>query len=178
MNVTVYLGSSSGEDPAFAECARELGRLIARGGHRLVYGGSGDGLMGVLADAVLSEGGEVTGIMPRFLIARGRAHPALKDLAAVDTMAERKAEMARLGDVFVALPGGPGTLEEISEMISAARLGLHGRPCILLNVKGFYDPLKQLFERMRESGFVREDELRHLYFVHSPREAADIIRGI
>ncbi len=163
MRITVYLGSNCGEDPAFRENAQALGTWIGSNGHTLVYGGSGDGLMGVLASAVLAAGGDVTGVMPGFLIRIGRAYEGLKDFSEVETMAERKNKMLELGDAYIAMPGGPGTLEEISEAISASRLRLHRKPCIFFNINNYYDDQFAQFSRMEEQGFVSRDEMRYVY---------------
>lgn len=169
MNITVYLGSSFGNDPAFASETEKLGIWIGKNGHRLVYGGSHLGLMGVLCDAVTGNGGQVTGVMPGFMIAAGRNHQAI-ELETVTGMAERKARMMELGDVFIALPGGIGTLEEITEAISALRLRLHGRPCLFLNVSGYYDPLEKMFASMTGCGFLRREEMRNVRFVKTAEE--------
>lgn len=155
MRLTVYCGSSLGRSPAYAEAARELGREMVARKLGLVYGGAGVGLMGVLADTVLEGGGEVVGVIPRHLVAREIAHSAVSDLRVVETMHERKALMAELGDAFVALPGGAGTLEELFEAWTWAQLGLHVKPCAVLNVDGYYDALLRLVRHTVEEGFIR-----------------------
>ncbi len=177
MNITVYLGSSFGNDPAFAEETKALGTWIGKKGHRLVYGGSHLELMGVLCDAVIENGGEVTGVMPGFMFAAGRNHPAVA-VETVGDMAQRKARMMELGDVFIALPGGIGTLEEISEAISALRLRLHGRPCFFLNVSGYYDPLEEMFAAMAESGFIRKEDLAGVRFAKTAAELIALLRDL
>ena len=154
--VCVFCGSSTGEDPAYAEAARDLGRLIAGNGLTLVYGGGHVGLMGVVADAALDAGGEVIGVMPKALVDREISHTRLTKLHVVHSMHERKAKMSELSDAFVALPGGNGTLEEFFEVLTWAQLGEHGKPCGLLNVAGYYDPLFLVFDRMVEKAFLRE----------------------
>jgi len=154
--VCVFCGSNRGSDPAYTEAARELGRLLAREGIALVYGGGSVGLMGELADAVLGAGGEVIGVIPHALWAREVGHRGLTDLRIVDTMHERKAMMADLADAFIALPGGLGTLEEIFEIWTWAQLGLHRKPVGFLDVKGFYAPLMQFLDRAAAERFLKE----------------------
>jgi uncharacterized protein (TIGR00730 family) len=139
--ICVFAGSSSSNVPAFAEAARELGREIARRGHALVYGGGHAGLMGILADSALAAGAHVTGVIPGFLVDQELAHRAVSELKVVRSMHQRKDAMARQSDGFVALPGGFGTLEELFEVVTWAQLGLHDKPCGLLNVGGYYDGL-------------------------------------
>ena len=134
--VAVFCGSREGNDPAFAAAAAALGRGLAEGGMRLVYGGGGIGLMRVLADAALAAGGAVTGVMPAFLRRREVAHPAVADLITTDSMQTRKLLMAELADAFVALPGGLGTLDETVEILTWRQLGLHAKPLILCDVAG------------------------------------------
>lgn len=157
MRVTVYCGSSLGRSPAYAAAARQLGREMVARGLGLVYGGASVGLMGVLADTVLAEGGEVIGVIPRHLVDREIAHPAVGDMRVVATMHERKALMAELGDAFVALPGGAGTLEELFEAWTWAQLGLHAKPCGVLNVEGYFDSLLRLIGHTVDEGFVRAE---------------------
>ncbi|HTH48533.1 MAG TPA: TIGR00730 family Rossman fold protein [Candidatus Limnocylindria bacterium] len=137
--VCVFCGSSSGSDPAFAAAAKMFGELLASEGLGLVFGGARVGLMGTIADAVLAGGGEAIGVLPRALEERELAHPGLTQLHVVGSMHERKAMMADLADGFVALPGGFGTLDEFCEVLTWAQLGIHTKPCGLLNVNGYYD---------------------------------------
>ena len=143
-----------GVDPAYRESARETGAWLAAEGIELVYGGGNNGLMGVLADAVLAGGGRVTGVIPDFLLAKEVGHQGVQELVVVSTMHERKARMASLADAFVALPGGCGTLEELFEILTWAQLRLHAKPIGLLNVKGFYDPLLQMLDHALAEGFL------------------------
>jgi uncharacterized protein (TIGR00730 family) len=152
--VCVFCGSSEGSDPVYREAARQMGEVLAGRGLVLVYGGGGIGLMKVLADAMLARGGEVVGIMPEPLMAKELAHTGLTDLRIVGSMHERKALMAELSDAFVALPGGYGTLEEFCEVLTWAQLGIHRKPCGLLNVNGYFDPLRELFDRFVREGFL------------------------
>jgi uncharacterized protein (TIGR00730 family) len=137
----VFCGSSTGDAPAYAAAAHALGTTLARRGIGLVYGGASVGLMGAVADAALEAGGEVIGVMPEALAKKELAHAGLTDLRIVGSMHERKALMAELSAGFIALPGGLGTLEELFEVWTWAQLGYHAKPCALLNVAGFYDPL-------------------------------------
>jgi len=166
----VFCGSSTGSDPIYAEASRNLGRLLAREGIGLVYGGGSVGLMGEIADAVLSSGGEVTGVIPHALWAREVGHRGLTDLRIVDTMHERKALMADLADAFIALPGGLGTLEEIFEIWTWAQLGLHAKPLGFLDVNGFYAALMEFLERAVRERFLR-DPHRAIAIVDADAEA-------
>lgn len=153
--VAVFCGANSGISPAFKSAAEHLGRRLAERGLGLVYGGASIGLMGAIADAARSVGGEVIGVIPRALMKREIAHPHLADLRVVDSMHERKALMTELADGFIALPGGIGTLEEFFEVWTWAHLGLHAKPCALLNVEGFYDTLHAFINNVDASGFLR-----------------------
>ncbi|MGA8272080.1 MAG: TIGR00730 family Rossman fold protein [Candidatus Sulfotelmatobacter sp.] len=153
-SVCVFCGSSSGRDAAYEAAARATGHSLARSGLRLVYGGGKVGLMGVLADTVLSAGGQVTGVIPRALFDREIAHSGVRDMRVVQSMHERKELMASLADAFIALPGGAGTLEEIFEQWTWAQLGIHAKPCGFLNVNGYFDPLFVLIGRMVAEGFM------------------------
>ena len=144
--VCVFCGSSLGLNPAYAEAARILGMLLAVQGTTLVYGGASVGIMGQLADAVLEHGGKVIGVIPEVLVAKEVSHPGLSELIVVGSMHERKTVMAELADGFIALPGGLGTLEELFEILTWAQLGLHGKPCGLLNIAGYYDALLQFLD--------------------------------
>jgi uncharacterized protein (TIGR00730 family) len=155
--VCVFCGSSTGNDPAYADTARTLGRTLAERGITLVYGGGHVGLMGVVADAALGAGGEVVGVMPKALVEREIGHTGLTKLHVVRSMHERKAMMSELSEGFVALPGGNGTLEEFFEVLTWAQLGEHDKPCGLLNVAGYYDPLLAVFDRIVDRAFLREE---------------------
>lgn len=154
MNITVYLGASTGENKKYADAAKELGRWIGKSGNRLIYGGSKAGLMGFLADGTLETGGEVIGVEPVFFIDAELQHDDITQLIVTETMTERRTKMIELGDAFIAFPGGTGTLEEISEVISAKKLGHLDKPVILLNLGGFYDSLAAMFRKMIEEGFL------------------------
>jgi uncharacterized protein (TIGR00730 family) len=152
--ICVFCGSSTGSDPAYAEAAKRLGATLARRGLELVYGGGTVGLMGTVANATLEAGGRVIGVIPRALQLRELAHVNLTSLHVTGSMHERKAKMAELSQGFIALPGGLGTLEEFAEIVTWAQLGIHARPCGLLDVKGYYGPLVQFLDQAVKEGFV------------------------
>ncbi|WP_240375603.1 TIGR00730 family Rossman fold protein [Bacillus piscicola] len=154
--ITVFCGSSYGASPVYQEGAKALGKALAQRGITLVYGGASVGLMGAVADAVLEEGGEVIGIIPKMLEDREISHQHVTELVVVDSMHERKAKMAELADGFIALPGGPGTLEEFVEIFTWAQLGLHQKPFGLLNINQYYDPIVAFFNQMIEEQFLQE----------------------
>ena len=153
----VFCGSSAGTRPEYAAAAESVGIALAKRKIGLVFGGGRVGLMGITADACLREGGDVIGVLPRGLSSKELAHGGLKDLRVVDTMHDRKALMAELSDAFLALPGGFGTLEEFFEVLTWAQLGIHDKPCALLNAGGFFDPLLNLIDHSVEAGFVSPD---------------------
>ena len=158
--VCVFCGSSRGNDPAYVAAAENLGGELAQRGLGLVYGGGNIGLMGVLADAVLAAKGHVIGVIPEALLAKEVGHRGLPDLRVVKTMHERKALMADMSDAFIALPGGFGTLDELCEILTWAQLGLHSKPCGLLNVAGFYDPFLAHIDSAVAHGFMKPDHRR------------------
>jgi uncharacterized protein (TIGR00730 family) len=164
--VCVFCGASPGARPEYAQATTELARMLAAEGVGVVYGGGGVGLMGVLADAVLAEGGEIIGVIPRALVDREIAHRDVTDMRVVASMHERKALMAELADAFVALPGGLGTLEELFEVYTWAQLGLHRKPCALLNVEGYYDGIAGFLSQAVEERFLREEH-REMLMVES-----------
>lgn len=153
--ICVFCGSSPGARPEYADAARAMGRALAEGGMGLVYGGGRVGLMGIVADAVMEAGGEVIGVIPDALMRREVGHAGVTDLRVVGSMHERKALMADLSDGFVAMPGGYGTFEEFCEVITWSQLGIHPKPCGLLNVAGYYAPLLAMFDHAVAEGFVR-----------------------
>ncbi len=155
--ICVYCGSSPGKDSAYREAARSLGNELASRGIGLVYGGASIGVMGAVANAVLEKGGEVFGVIPYVLAKRELAHQDLNELFVVNSMHERKAKMAELSDGFIALPGGWGTIEEIFEMLTWAQLGLHEKPCGLLNIASYYDHLFAFLEHAMDQQFVQQD---------------------
>lgn len=145
--VCVFAGSGTGRLPEYREAAEILGTELAERGITVVYGASGIGLMGAMADAALAAGGEVVGVIPEALLALEQAHRGLTELHVVDSMHARKAKMASLVDAFVALPGGMGTLEELLEVATWSKLGIHAKPCGVLNVGGYYDQLASMLDR-------------------------------
>ncbi|MBM4762858.1 TIGR00730 family Rossman fold protein [Bacillus sp. B15-48] len=154
--LAVFCGSSLGASEMYKMGAIELGKELAKRDITLVYGGSSIGLMGIIANTVLSEGGKVIGVIPRLLEEREISHNGLTELYKVETMHERKAKMAELSDGFVVLPGGTGTLEEFFEMFTWGQIGVHDKPCGLLNINRYYDPLISLFNHMVEQGFLQD----------------------
>ena len=153
--ICVFCGSKPGDRPAYLMAARELGERLARNHLGLVYGGASIGLMGAVADAVLDGGGEAIGVIPNSLKDKEIAHPGLTDLRVVKDMHSRKALMTDLADGFIALPGGIGTLEELFEIWTWANLDLHRKPCVLLNVEGYYDDLLKFLDTMNTAGFLK-----------------------
>ncbi len=172
-SVCVFCGSRNGNNPAYVAAAQETGRAIARRGWTLVYGGGHVGVMGALADAALAEGGEVIGVMPRALLTREIAHPGITRIHLVTSMHRRKALMASLSDGFLTLPGGYGTLEEFFETLTWAQLGLHTKPCALLDVAGFWDHLLALVNTQIAEGFVPAEHLRLILSGSDPHEILD-----
>ena len=177
MTITVYLGSTEGRDPAFKTAVRELGTWIGANGHSLVYGGSKCGLMGELAESVLQAGGEVTGVEPQFFIDAGLEYDAITRLIVTQDMSERKAKMIELGDAFIAFPGGTGTLEEISEIISKVALRHLDAPCILYNLNGYYNDLRALLDHMVEMELCMKEKLRGVWFADDLAQIRDILKG-
>ena len=175
--IAVYCGSNHGADPAYAQAAAALGRLLAERGIRLVYGGGHVGLMGVLADAALASGGEVFGVITRALQAKEVAHDALTSLTVVDTMHERKAAMADAADAFIMLPGGYGTFDEFFEAVSWAQLGIHDKPCGVLDVAGYYAPLRALLDEATRQGFVSLVHRELVITESEPRMLLDRLAG-
>ena len=170
MNITVYLGASEGADPTLREAVAKFGTWIARSGNSLVYGGSRSGLMGVLAESVVTAGGEATGVEPAFFLDIAVQYENLTRLIVTKDMTERKAKMIELGDAFIAFPGGTGTLEEISEVISRICLKHLEAPCIVYNLDGYYEGLKELLKHMAEMGLASEDLLRTVTFAENLEE--------
>jgi uncharacterized protein (TIGR00730 family) len=168
-SLCVFCGSRQGLDPAYTKAARSLGTMLAEANIRLVFGGGHVGLMGVISNAALEAGGDVIGVIPRSLVERELAHAGLTDLRIVGSMHERKALMSDLSEGFITLPGGTGTLEEFFEVLTWAQLGEHEKPCGLLNVAGYYDPLLAVFDHMIDKGFLSESN-RALVLVESEPE--------
>ncbi|MFK8242520.1 MULTISPECIES: TIGR00730 family Rossman fold protein [unclassified Facklamia] len=164
MKITIYCGASTGRNPIYSERTNELALWMSENLHDLVYGGGNVGLMGIMADTVIENGGRAIGVMPTFLVEREIAHQNLSELIVVEDMPQRKAKMMMLGEAFIALPGGPGTLEEISEVISWARIGQNDKPCVLFNINGYFDQLKALFDHMVAEGFLSQSDRDNVLF--------------
>jgi len=175
--VCVFCGSSPGARPAYAEAAEELAALLVANGIGVVYGGGGVGLMGRLADAVLAQGGEITGVIPDALVDREIGHPGVRDMRTVGSMHERKALMAELSDAFVALPGGIGTLEELVEVFTWSQLGLHRKPCGLLDVEGYYEELAAFLDHAVRERFLREEHRSTLIVEREPAALLERLRA-
>ncbi|MCR5558242.1 MAG: TIGR00730 family Rossman fold protein [Butyrivibrio sp.] len=162
MNIAVYCGSSSGNDEKYTESAKELGKWIGESGNTLVYGGANKGLMGAVADAVLENGGKVIGVLPDVPMIQERKHTGLTELINTGSMSERKAKMIELADAFIALPGGIGTLDEITEVLSLSSLDVVTGPIVLFNKDGYYEPFRALIRKVIESGFGRQEYFRRM----------------
>lgn len=175
MNITVYIGANEGKNPIYREAAEELGCWIGRSGNSLVYGGSRSGLMGSLADSVLAAGGRVVGVEPRFFVDREWQHEGITELIVTEDMAGRRARMIELGDAFIAFPGGTGTLEEISEVMSRVSLRQTEVPCILYSFNGYYDSLKSLLAHMIAEGFSTEKRQNGIKFAESLDEIKELL---
>lgn len=155
--IAVFCGSSAGNDARYVDAACAVGKLLVREQIGLVYGGGDTGLMGAVADSVIAGGGEVVGVIPHGLVVKEVAHAGLAELHVVDTMHERKALMADLADGFLTLPGGMGTLDETFEILTWAQLGIHHKPCGVLNVAGYFDPLLAMLDHMVRGGLLRPE---------------------
>ena len=175
MNITVYLGANEGNDPFLKETVREMGAWIGTNGNTLVYGGSKSGLMGELAESVLQAGGKVIGVEPQFFIDAGFVYDEITELITTKDMSERKAKMIELGEAFIAFPGGTGTLEEITEVMSKVSLKHLDAPCILYNLNGYYDSLKQLLEHMIEMDLSSAEKQEGIYFAEDLEEIQRIL---
>ena len=173
MNITVYLGANEGNDPSLRKAVRELGTWIGESGNRLVYGGSKSGLM----ESVLQAGGEVTGVEPQFFIDMEYQYDAITELIVTKDMTERKTKMIELGDVFIAFPGGTGTLEEIAEVMSKVSLKHLTAPCILYNLNDYYDGLQTLLRHMTEMGLSSPERQEGIYFAKDLSEIREIIKN-
>lgn len=177
MKIAVYCGSVSGTEPEYMAVARKLGDWIGRNGHELVYGGSKTGLMGEVADAVLKHGGRVIGVLPDVPLIHERRHPGLSECHLTGTMSARKDKMIALSDAYIALPGGFGTLDEISDVLCLNRLQLIRKPCVLVNTRSFYEPVRNLILNMIDSGFVGGEEMDMLRITDDVEEIAEFVEG-
>lgn len=174
-SICVYSASSTKIDPVYFEAAEQLGRLLAEHHIRLVNGAGSIGLMRSVADAVLSNGGEVTGVIPHFMVEQNWQHTGLTELIEVTSMHERKQKMADLSDAVIALPGGCGTLEELLEVITWKQLGLYLNPVVILNVNGFYDPLLNMLGRAIDENFMRRQHGDIWKVANTPEEAVELL---
>src|SRR4249920_1787268 len=177
MRICVYAASSALVAPEFHAAARELGETMANAGHSIVYGGGSQGLMGSLADGALAHGGEVIGILPRFMADLEWGHPGLTHLDLVEDMRERKHKLLAGSDAVIALPGGCGTLEELFEAITLKRLGLYFSPIVLVNTAGFYTPLQAFLERMIDQRFMNPQHREMWKLVATPADVLPAIHG-
>ena len=177
MNITVYVGANEGKDATLKTAVRELGTWIGESGNRLIYGGSKSGLMGELAESVLQAGGEVIGVEPQFFIDMEYQYDEITELIVTKDMTERKTKMIELGDVFIAFPGGTGTLEEIAEVMSKVSLKHLTAPCILYNLNDYYDGLQTLLRHMTEMGLSSPERQEGIYFAKDLSEIREIIKN-
>jgi hypothetical protein len=168
--ICVYCGSNSGNRAEYISAAKELGKEFVKRDISLIYGGARVGIMGAIADQVLALGGEVIGVMPQALIDKEVAHTQLSELIVVESMHQRKSKMEQLSDGFIALPGGLGTIEELFEMLTWAQLGLHNKPCAILNIASYFDPLCGFLEHAATEGFVKPSHAKMLLIKTNPIE--------
>lgn len=177
MNITVYCGASSGKNSVYKEATIRVGKWIAKNNNTLIYGGGNVGLMGVVADTVLQYQAKAIGVIPTFLKEREMAHKHLTKLYVVNSMDERKKKMLDLGDACLALPGGPGTLEEITEVFSWSRVGENNKPCIFYNVNHYYDLIEQFYNKMVAEEYLSADDRSKLLFSDSLEEIDEFIKN-
>ena len=175
--VAVYAASSSQVSSEYIDAAAELGRTLAAEGIEIVYGAGKVGLMGALADAALDAGGKVTGVIPQFMVDNGWCREKLTNLIVTPDMHTRKEKIVSLADATIALPGGVGTLEELMEIITWKQLGLYADPIVILNTRGYFNPLKEMLERAVEEKFMREIHRNLWSIADTPRQVADLIRN-
>lgn len=177
MKIAVYCGSDFGKDSIYTEAARELGQWIGKCGNSLIYGGGESGLMGTVAKEVHDAACEVIGVVPGNVdFIKGRPQPYVTELITTRNMSDRKEKMLELADVFIALPGGIGTLDEISEAITLTKLGVFNKPCILFNRNGFYEPLKNMLNEMEKCGFIFPGTMKHVLFSDDVYEIEKFIK--
>jgi len=174
-SICVFCAASPGFNPVYRQTAAAMGAAIARAGMQLVYGGGVIGLMGALADGALAAGGQVIGVIPDMLMKKEVGHRGIARLEVVRSMHERKARLAELADAFIAMPGGYGTFEELCEMVTWAQLGLHSKPCCLLNTEGFFDSFLALVDRAVREGFIKPDNRGLITSAAAPEEALAVI---
>ena len=177
MKIAVYCGSSAGERKTYRETAYALGAWMGENGHELIYGGSKTGLMGAVADGALDHGGRVTGVIPNVPQIESRRHPGLTSVIRTETVALRKSRMIELADAFVALPGGLGTLDEITEILSLRSLGLVSGPVVFFSVEGYYEPMKEVFGNLVRNGFGRREYFSRTVFAETLGEVIEVMDG-
>ena len=175
MNITVYLGANEGNDPILKNAVCELGKWIGENGNTLIYGGSESGLMGELAKSVLKTGSNVIGVEPQFFVEKELQHDGLTQLIVTKDMSERKNKMIELGDAFIAFPGGTGTLEEITEVMSKVSLKQLDAPCILYNLNGYYNSLKELLNHMIEKGLSDQERQKGIFFADDLMQIQELL---
>lgn len=175
MNICVFCGSATGNNPVYASLAAEFGKVLAERGHSLIYGGGKIGLMGIIADSVLDNHGKVIGVIPSFLAEREVVHEGLTQLEVVGTMHERKMRMATLANAFVVLPGGWGTLDEMAEILTWKQLGLINQDLYILNSNHFFDSLLEQMRFMVKNGFLRQENLDLINVTHTPHQLFSMI---
>lgn len=177
MNIAVYCAASQSNDLTFDERTEELGNWTAKKNHTLVYGGGNTGLMGMIATSVMKSGGEVIGVMPQFFVEREIAKKDITKLHIVETMSQRKNKMIELSEVYIALPGGPGTLEEIAEVVSWIRVGQTNGICIFYNMEGYYDHLEAFFNHMVTTKLLSKEDRNQIHFAKSLEEIEKLIKN-
>ena len=166
-NITVFLGSKTPKNPVYIESVKQLAQAIAQNNHTLIYGGAKVGTMGVLADTALNNGGKVIGIMPKVLTDKEVLHTNLTETIVVKDMHERKSKLQEIGDIFVTMPGGCGTMEEIFEVITWNQIGIHDKPYCFINIDGFYDGIRMYLTKANELGFISDQDLEKIHFFDS-----------
>lgn len=177
MKIAVYCGSTTGDRASYMQKAYELGKWIADNGHTLVYGGSNTGLMGAVADGAIDGNGRVIGVQTNIPLIQSRKHAALTESIETATMAERKEKMMELADAYIALPGGIGTLDEITEILCLRSLGVADGPIVFYNADGYYEPMRTVLERMLASGFCTKESLERILFSGELEEIAAFLQG-
>lgn len=178
MNIAVYCGSDFGNNPVYNEAAEELGKWIGQSGHTLIYGGGDSGLMGTVAKAVYNAGCNVIGVLPGNVdFIKGRPQPFVTECIITDNMSDRKQKMLDLADAYIALPGGIGTLDEISEAITLTKLGVYKKKSILFNRNAFYEPLKHMFLEMEKEGFLTKESMQHVLFSDDIEEIEEFLKS-
>lgn len=181
MNITVYLGASTPNDIKYFNECKKLGKLIGTSGYKLIYGGSKCGLMGILADSVIENGGYVVGIEPKMFIDKCEQHEKLNEFIITDDILDRKRKMLELGDIYIAFPGGSGTLSEITEAMDLLSLQYYtdeyvNKKCIFYNFEGYYNEIKELLHKMEKEGFTNKDRIKDIYFVDDIEELDKILK--